>query len=141
MPTGANETAIPAARSGPEYQRFRAMVRSAPWQAMALALPLAERRKRAAQMRHASEQRQAGGGLASEYADIDSPAALACMEAADAPVLIHGHTHRPASAPLAEGRMRHVLSDWDCDGADPPRAQVLRLTARGVERRAAALGR
>ena len=122
-----------------EYQRFRAMVRDPAWQAMALALPLAERRRRAAQMRYASEQRQADGTLAAAQADIDRSAAVAWMQAADAPLMIHGHTHRPGSDVLAAGRVRHVLSDWDCDGRGAARAQVLRLTAHGVERRSAAL--
>lgn len=120
-----------------EYQRFRAMVRDPAWQAMALALPLAERRRRAAQMRHASEQRQADGTLASAQADIDKRAAAAWMQATGATLMIHGHTHRPGSEALAEGLVRHVLSDWHCDGPGPARAQVLRLTSRGVERRTA----
>ena len=119
-----------------EYQRFRAQVRSPAWQAMVLALPLAERRRRAAQMRHASEQRHAMGGLAGDAADIDFAAAAAWMRHAGAPVLIHGHTHRPASGAIGAGLMRHVLSDWDCDVPNPAasRAQVLRLTRDGIER-------
>jgi UDP-2,3-diacylglucosamine hydrolase len=119
-----------------EYQRFRAQVRNPAWQAMVLTLPLAERRRRAAQMRHASEQRHAVGGLAGEAADIDFAAAAAWMRQAGAPVMIHGHTHRPATEAFGAGVTRHVLSDWDCDAPAPaaPRAQVLRLTPGGVER-------
>jgi UDP-2,3-diacylglucosamine hydrolase len=117
-----------------EYQRYRAQVRSPAWQAMALALPLAERRRRAAQMRHASEQYQAGGGLARAATDIDFDTAAAWMDAAGASLLIHGHTHKPASETFAQGCTRHVLSDWDCDTAATPRAEVLSLTCRGVER-------
>jgi UDP-2,3-diacylglucosamine hydrolase len=47
--------------------------------------------------------------------------------------MVHGHTHRPGSEVLAPGYTRHVLSDWDCDGA-PARAQVLRLTRDGFTR-------
>lgn len=118
-----------------EYQRYRALVRSPAWQAMARALPLVERRQRAAQMRHASEQRQAGGALTSEYADIDRTAALAWMAAAGVAAMVHGHTHRPGSEALAPGCERHVLSDWDCDAPAQARAEVLRLTAHGFERR------
>lgn len=118
-----------------EYQRFRAMVRNPQWQAMALALPLAERRRHAAQMRHASEQRNAEGLLPADAADIDAGAAAAWLRNADAHALVHGHTHRPGSAPLAAGFMRHVLSDWDLDHASRGgRAQVLRLTRAGFER-------
>jgi UDP-2,3-diacylglucosamine hydrolase len=42
--------------------------------------------------------------------------------------LIHGHTHRPGSHPLAGGHERVVLSDWDLDHT-PARAQVLRWQA------------
>lgn len=120
-----------------EYQQFRAQVRSPAWQAMALALPLAERRLRAAQMRHASEQRQADGALAGTAADIDFAAALSWMDRAGTTVMIHGHTHRPASGLIAAGRTRHVLSDWDCDAAEPARrrAQVVSLTRAGIQRR------
>jgi UDP-2,3-diacylglucosamine hydrolase len=54
------------------------------------------------------------------------------MEAADADVMIHGHTHRPADHALGP-RRRTVLSDWDAT-AVPPRMEALRLTAGGVRR-------
>lgn len=118
-----------------EYQRFRAMVRSPQWQAMALALPLAARRAHAAQMRHASEQRNAQGLLPVDAADIDGETALAWMREAGATVLVHGHTHRPGSAPLAPGFIRHVLTDWDLDhDRATARAGVLRLTREGFAR-------
>ena len=122
------------------YQRYRAQVRSAAFQAMALALPLTERRRRAAQMRHASEQRQASGALVDEAVDVDVAAASAWMDEAGAAVMVHGHTHRPASEAFAGGRTRHVLSDWDCDVSAPAqaRAQVLRLSRDGFERLAVA---
>jgi UDP-2,3-diacylglucosamine hydrolase len=118
-----------------EYQRYRALVRSVPWQAEVLALPLAVRRRMATQMRHASEQRQEGGVLPAEAADIDAAAAVEWMHQAATPVLVHGHTHRPGSDPLAPGCVRHVLTDWDLDHADDtPRAEVLRFTAGGFAR-------
>ena len=67
------------------------------------------------------------------YADVDGPAAIAWLQAAQAHALVHGHTHRPADHVLAPGLARHVLSDWDL-AATPPRADVLRLTAAGLER-------
>lgn len=118
-----------------EYQRFRAMVRNPQWQAMALALPLAERRRHAAQMRHVSEQRNAEGLLPADAADIDFDTAISWLRNADAQLLVHGHTHRPGSTPLAAGFKRHVLSDWDLDHAGRgARAGVLRLTRAGFER-------
>ena len=104
------------------YQQFRRQVRSAAWQAQVLSRSLAERRALARNIRSESE-RQAGEaqGL---WADVDAPTALQAMAAADTPVLVHGHTHRPATEELAPGRIRHVLSDWDMDHA--ARAEVLR---------------
>jgi UDP-2,3-diacylglucosamine hydrolase len=117
------------------YQHYRAQVRSAQWQASVLALPLDERRQLAARMRHASEQRHADGAGSPASVDIDPAAALAWMHQAEAPVLVHGHTHQPASASLAPGQLRHVLSDWDLDhSAARPRAEVLRLTRAGFAR-------
>ena len=56
------------------------------------------------------------------------------MQAAQSPILIHGHTHHPQSQPFGPtGGIRHVLSDWDLDHGHP-RAQVLRLTADGFTR-------
>jgi len=113
-----------------EYQRFRALARSPAWQQSFLAVPLAQRRAQARGMRAQSEARKHSGAW---YADVDHPAALAWLQAANAQALIHGHTHRPATHVLAPGLLRHVLSDWDLD-ATPPRAEVLRLTAEGLER-------
>ena len=78
-------------------------------------------------------QSEAHKHASSWYADVDHPAALAWLQAASAQALIHGHTHCPATHVLAPGQLRHVLSDWDLD-ATPPRAEVLRLTAKGLER-------
>ncbi len=122
------------------YQRYRAQVRSPQWQAAVLALPLDERRRMAAQMRHASEQRNANGELPPTAVDIDTAAAIAWMQTAATPVLVHGHTHRPGSMPLAPGMVRHVLSDWDGDTAGArPRAEVLCLTRGGFGRLSQAL--
>ena len=113
-----------------EYQRFRVLARSPAWQQSFLAVPLAQRRAQARGMRAQSEARKHSSAW---YADVDHPAALAWLQAANARALIPGHTHRPATHVLAPGLLRHVLSDWDLD-ATPPRAEVLRLTAEGLER-------
>lgn len=116
-----------------DYQRFRAQVRDAAWQAAFLARPLDERLAIGAQMRAASREHQQAAGPAG-YADVDAAAASACLHEAGAQVLVHGHTHRPGSGPLGPGRMRHVLSDWDLDHGNPARAEVLRWTASGFAR-------
>lgn len=94
------------------YQAFRAQVRSPAWQAQFLAQPLAQRLALAAQMRAASRTAQAEG----PYGDLDDTACNALLREHGATVLLHGHTHRPATHPLAGGT-RWVLSDWDLDHA------------------------
>ena len=113
-----------------DYQRFRVQARSSAWQQQFLAQPLAARRAMARDIRAQSEARKRAGEV---WADVDGPAALAWLQAADAHTLVHGHTHRPAEHTLAPGYRRVVLSDWDA-AAHPPRADVLRATAGGLER-------
>jgi UDP-2,3-diacylglucosamine hydrolase len=116
-----------------EYQRFRAQVRQPAWQQAVLARPLPERRALARQIRDASEQRRQQGHDVEGYGDLDPAAMIHWMQAAGAPVLVHGHTHRPAHQALGHGCERWVLSDWDFDGTSP-RGDVLRLSRAGLER-------
>ncbi len=109
------------------YQAFRKEVRSSAWQLRFLAQPLHERLHIAAQIRSASQERHRFDGTG--LVDVDTPEALRWLQAAQAPVLVHGHTHRPASHLLAPGCSRHVLSDWDLDHGS--RAEVLRFSADG----------
>lgn len=108
------------------YQGFRAQVRSAQWQQQFLGLGLGQRRAMAEALRAQSRAHQAG---LSAYADVDAAAACALLHDAQAPALIHGHTHRPGHTVLQTHPPldRWCLSDWDADHAQPPRAQVLRL--------------
>lgn len=118
------------------YQRFRAEVHAPAWQAAFLAQGLSERRAFAARARAASVAAQSG--IPAElWADVDTEMADTMLAQAQAPVMIHGHTHRPAvHAQLDGGAQRWVLSDWDLDGtpAAAPRAEVLRLSAQGLAR-------
>ncbi|MDP1742543.1 MAG: UDP-2,3-diacylglucosamine diphosphatase [Hydrogenophaga sp.] len=117
-----------------DYMAFRQQVRSAAWQSDFLAKPLTERQALARGLRQQSQaqhDKRQLSGLA--YADVDSAAALAQLRAADAHILIHGHTHQPAVHDLGHGFSRVVLSDWDA-AATVPRAEVLRLTAGGLRR-------
>ena len=117
------------------YQQFRAEVRSPRWQADFLARPLAERRKLARALRDASEQRKRQHLSPLDWGDIDTAAAVGWMHEAGTPTLVHGHTHQPGTEPLAPGYVRHVLTDWDLEATSArPRAEVLRLSARGLER-------
>jgi UDP-2,3-diacylglucosamine hydrolase len=113
-----------------DYQVFRTQVRQPAWQREFLAQPLARRKAIARGMRAQSEMRGRSG---MEYADVDALMALDWLRHADATTLLHGHTHKPGEQALAGGLRRVVLSDWDAE-AQPPRAQVLRLSAGGEQR-------
>ena len=115
-----------------EYQAFRREVRSERWRRETLARPLAERAALALRMRARSDERRRFDGRSD--ADVDTAAAVAWLHAAGAAELVHGHTHRPGSNELAPGYRRHVLSDWDLDDGERPRAEVLRLTRGGFRR-------
>jgi UDP-2,3-diacylglucosamine hydrolase len=126
-----------------DYQEFRAEVRGSAWQQAFLSRPLAERQSIARGLRHQSEARKQTS-KPSDYADVDTSTSRQWLDAAKATTLIHGHTHRPAHHDLGEGSnaederpsrglQRVVLSDWDA-AAMPPRAQVLRLSAQGMQR-------
>ncbi|MCG8990527.1 UDP-2,3-diacylglucosamine diphosphatase [Delftia acidovorans] len=112
-----------------DYQRFRAMARSAAWQAGFLAQPLQVRRDQARGIRQESESRKresdGHGAAMPTYADLDAQATRSWLHAAGAATLIHGHTHRPADHELGDGLRRIVLNDWDL-AAPVPRAEVLR---------------
>lgn len=105
------------------YLQFRQSVRSASWQNDFLSKPLEERKTFARQLRSKSESIK---NTKMSYADVDTTAAIACLQSGQATTMIHGHTHRPARHDLAQGLERIVLSDWDLS-AIPPRADVLRL--------------
>jgi UDP-2,3-diacylglucosamine hydrolase len=113
-----------------DYLQFRRQVRGAAWQQAFLARPLAERQAIARDMRRQSEARKQSGV---DYADVDASAARQWLDAAQARTLIHGHTHKPARHDLGPGCSRVVLSDWDAQ-APKPRADLLRLTAGGLQR-------
>lgn len=112
------------------YQDFRRQVRSDAWQAQFLAQPLTARQALARQMREGSRAAQASQLMST---DLDADACRAMLREAGAATLIHGHTHRPAEHDLGEGLRRVVLSDWDFD-AEPPRGDVIRLSAAGLQR-------
>ena len=82
-------------------------------------------------LRQQSQQQQAQRKQSgAPFFDLDRDATRAWLQAAKAPLLIHGHTHQPALHDLGDGLQRIVLSDWDADPkAAIPRAEVLRLAA------------
>lgn len=116
------------------YQQFRAEVRGKPWQTRFLAQSLAARKAAARQMRDASENIKREQ-TPNAWSDLDTQACLQWLAHAQADTLIHGHTHRPATHTLSEGKQRWVLSDWDLDGPTAAaRAEVLRLSTAGLQR-------
>ncbi len=119
------------------YQAFRRQVRAAPWQQQCLAQPLAQRLALAAQIRQASQghavRQQFDGDM---QGDIEPHTTAHWLATQGVQVLVHGHTHKPASAALGAHATRHVLTDWDLDTPPDrkPRAEVLRLTPQGLRR-------
>jgi UDP-2,3-diacylglucosamine hydrolase len=117
-----------------DYQRFRLQARDPAWQQQFLAQPLERRRAFARGLRDSSEHRKRTLGMAA-YPDLDRDAMRDLLHQQGATTLVHGHTHRPGDEVLGDGLVRHVLTDWDLDhGSAAPRAEVLRLTAGGVQR-------
>ena len=96
-----------------DYQAFRAHTRDANVQRGFLALPLAERARMAAQLRHRS--RELTALKPDDITDVAPNAVEALLREHRADDLIHGHTHRPATHRLeVDGRKcrRLVLADW-----------------------------
>ncbi len=104
-----------------DYLAFRAQVRQPQWQTAFLAKPLAQRQADARSIRTQSEARKQTQAV---YADVDTQAAIAWLEATHTQVLLHGHTHKPAHHNLGHGKSRWVLSDWQAD-TQPPRLEVI----------------
>jgi UDP-2,3-diacylglucosamine hydrolase len=107
-----------------DYMAFRQQVRSSAWQEAFLAKPLSERQQIAKDLRAQSKARQQ---MQTDYVDVDANTARMLLLENDCKLLIHGHTHRPATHDLGNGLSRMVLSDWEAD-ATPPRLEVLRWT-------------
>jgi UDP-2,3-diacylglucosamine hydrolase len=117
------------------YMTFRAQVRRPEWQAQFLAQPLAQRKAIIEGMRTGSREAQRNKSY--EIMDVNPAAITSLFDTTGAAVMIHGHTHRPATHIYeAEGktRVRHVLPDWDCDG-DSPRGGWLTMDTFGAVRR------
>jgi len=117
----------------PHYQRFRRIVRHPGVQRTYLSLPLRARQSIAAWARrrsmHSNQYKTA------EIMDIEPAAVEQALRAAAAPLLIHGHTHRPARHALSvDGRAceRLVLPDWDFDHTDPPRGGWIQIDSQGA---------
>jgi UDP-2,3-diacylglucosamine hydrolase len=97
----------------PDYQNFRAKVRTEHWQDDFLAKPLAERRAIALGLR--ADSRSSQKAKPEAIMDVAERAVVATFRRYDCDRMIHGHTHRPARHQhRIDGRTRErwVLADW-----------------------------
>lgn len=104
------------------YQVFRRQARDPAWQASVLAKPYDERMQFAKQIREQSASEKSL--KAEDIMDVSSATVAQTFRNWDYPLMIHGHTHRPAvHVHEVDGIActRHVLADWH------DAAQVLRL--------------
>ena len=108
---------------------FRQQVRASEWQDAFLHKPLAERQQIAKDLRAQSKARQQSQ---TTYADVDADTARLWLQTNNCTLLIHGHTHRPATHDLGNGLSRMVLSDWEAL-ATPPKLEVLRWTQEPLQ--------
>ncbi|UTH74398.1 UDP-2,3-diacylglucosamine diphosphatase [Chromobacterium sp. IIBBL 290-4] len=111
------------------YQQFRAISRNPQWQQAMLARPLAERHAIARQARMQSEMNKQANGLTA-ISDVTETAVRELLAARDWPLLIHGHTHRPAEHSHQDqdrSAQRWVIQDWHGE-----RGGYLKLDETGV---------
>ncbi|MEN4746995.1 UDP-2,3-diacylglucosamine diphosphatase [Pantoea agglomerans] len=110
------------------YLRFRVKVHN-PWiQRLFLALPLWIRKRIAARMR--ADSKQANQHKSQTIMDVNQEAVVATMLRQQVPLLIHGHTHRPAIHTLSlqgETAQRAVLGAWHSRGS------MIQLDASGIQ--------
>lgn len=110
------------------YLQFRAKVHN-PWiQRLFLALPLFIRKRIAERMRANSKQANQHKSL--EIMDVNQQAVVEAMLRQQVPLLIHGHTHRPAIHALSlngERAQRAVLGAWHNRGS------MIQLDASGIQ--------
>ena len=100
------------------YQKFRAQVRNPEWQQAMLAKPAPERLALAQSIRSQSDVQKSM--KAEAIMDVNIDAVAAAFQRFGFPVMVHGHTHRPARHDhLVGGRpcVRWVLQDWHEVGA------------------------
>jgi len=112
-----------------EYMAFRRQVRSPQWQAEVLSRPLEERRELARQLR--TQSSSMNSNKAQDIMDVTPEEVTKAMRREKTPLLIHGHTHRPARHAIQLGEQlaeRIVLGDWHergwCLRAEPGNLQL-----------------
>ena len=116
------------------YQRFRRIVRHPGVQRAYFALPLALRQQIASWARRRSTH--ANRYKPADIMDVTPSAVEQALREAGSTILVHGHTHRPATHYLTvDGRAceRWVIPDWDFDHAGSPRGGWIELSANGLQ--------
>ena len=111
-----------------DYQAFRKKSRSWWWQGIIKSLPLFVRRKIAENYREKSAE--ATNQKSQEIMDVTPGEVVNCFNKHNARILIHGHTHRPATHDLMVGNepaQRIVLGDWYEQGS------ILKVQAKKIE--------
>lgn len=122
------------------YMAFRGQVRNQAWQSAFLAKPLDERKSIIEGLRSGSKEAQRM--KAADIMDVNAQAVAELFRSSKASLMIHGHTHRPASHAISvdgQQRLRYVLPDWDID-AHPPRGGWIGIDGEGRIRSYAATG-
>ena len=109
------------------YMAFRSQVRDPEWQRVFLARSLAERKAIISGMREGSRQAQRDKPM--DIMDVNAVEVVRLFDTFAVTMMIHGHTHRP-HVHEHDGRVRHVLPDWDCD-ADVVRGGWIAMDAGG----------
>lgn len=115
------------------YQRFRRLVHNRMFRCGFLSLPLGVRRSLAGWARQRSQMAHRRKPFA--IMDVNPQAVGQAMAEAGCQLMVHGHTHRPASHELlVSGRpaWRHVLPDWDHDNGQAPRGGWISISADGI---------
>ncbi len=101
-----------------KYQKFRKQSRSKWWQCIMLNLPLFLRKRIARNARMKSKESQQGVDL--NLLDVVQHDVEVVMDKYDVNLLIHGHTHRPAThnfTAYKNSKTRIVLGDWYTQGS------------------------
>ena len=110
-----------------DYQKFRAQVRQPTWQASFLGQTIDQRVQQAQALRAASKD--ANASKQAPIMDVNAEAVSQCIQDAQCDVLIHGHTHRPATHALPTlNATRYVVGDWH-----PSHAKYLHWCDSGFE--------
>ncbi len=111
------------------YQKFRAQTRTSDWMDATLARPYEARQQLAQSIRNQSDS--AKSKKAEEIMDVAESAVEQAFREHGYPLMIHGHTHRPATHQhIVDGQTceRWVLADWH------RRGEYLEVSAQGLKR-------